>query len=69
MVWVIDDAVSMGEHLATAGGVDPLSAVLVALGALLIAVSAGAFGALAFGGVLSALVPDGATRRTRRQRQ
>lgn len=68
MVWVIDNVVSMGDNLATAAATDPLSAILVVLGALLIVVSAGVFGALALGGLLSALVPDTATKRTRRQR-
>ncbi|MFB6072863.1 MAG: hypothetical protein ABEJ88_07830 [Halobacterium sp.] len=68
MVWIVDNAVSMVEHFATAGGTDPLSALLVACGALLVTLSMGAFGALALGGVLSAVVPDTATKRTRRRR-
>lgn len=63
MVWVIDNAVSLAENIATAASTDPLSAALVAVGVLLIAASAGAFGALALGAVVESLVPDTATER------
>ncbi|MFC3478077.1 hypothetical protein [Halobacterium litoreum] len=68
MVWVIDNVTSMVDHFATAASTDPLSAALIALGGLFVTVSAGAFGVLALGGLLSELVPDAATKRTRRQR-
>lgn len=68
MVWILEDPVSMVENLLTAASTDPVSAVLVALGALLVVASSAAFGALAAGAVVEALVPDSATERQRRAR-
>ncbi|NIB98386.1 hypothetical protein [Halobacterium sp. R2-5] len=68
MVWFIDNAVSLVENIATAASTDPLSAALVAVGGLIVALSAGGFGALTFGAVVESLVPDTSTSRQRRQR-
>lgn len=68
MVWLLDDPVTMVENLVTAATTDPISAVLVLFGGLFVAASAGGFGVLALGGILSALTPDTATTRERRQR-
>ncbi|WP_336035321.1 hypothetical protein [Halobacterium yunchengense] len=69
MVWILENPVEMAQHLLTAASTDPLSAVLVAIGGLLVTVSAGGFGVLALGALLEALVPDTATERQRRVRQ
>jgi hypothetical protein len=68
MVWVIDNVVSLGENFATAAGVDPLSAVLIVVGVLLILLSSAVFGGLATGGILEGFVPDTAFERQRRER-
>ena len=68
MVWVIDNAVSLGENFATAASVDPLSAVLIVAGVLLILLSSAVFGGLATGGLLDGVVPDTAFERQRRER-
>lgn len=68
MVWLLDDPVSMVENLLTAATTDPISAVLVALGALLVVFSGGVFGVLAAGALVEAIVPDASTTRQRRQR-
>ncbi|MDZ7735510.1 MAG: hypothetical protein U5P41_04860 [Gammaproteobacteria bacterium] len=56
------------ENLATAASTDPISAVLVVLGALVIGAASVAFGGVALGGVLDTFVPDSATKRKRRPR-
>lgn len=69
MVWVIDNLVSMVDYFTTAASTDPLSAFLLALGALFIGAASVIFGGLAAAGMLDPLAPDAATSRTRRQRQ
>jgi hypothetical protein len=53
--WLVSELQTAVESFATAAGVDPLSAVLVALGGLITAAASMAFGALALGGILEAL--------------
>ncbi|AAG20629.1 MULTISPECIES: hypothetical protein [Halobacterium] len=66
MVWIIDNLVTMVEHFTTAATTDPLSAIGILFGALFVTAAAGAFGALAVGGLISPLVPDSATIQQRR---
>jgi hypothetical protein len=51
----IADLVESFETVATA---DPVSVLLLALGAALVGVSAGGFGVLAVAGLVDAVVPD-----------
>lgn len=66
MVWVIDNLVSLVQEFAAVATSDPLSAVLLALGAVLVAFSSGYFGYLVAGGLLDLLTPDGGGRSARR---
>ena len=66
MVWVIDNLVSLVQEFATVATSDPLSAVLLALGAVLTAFASLFFGFLVAGGLLDFLTPDVGGRSTRR---
>lgn len=66
MVWVIDNLVSLVQEFAAVATNDPISAVLLALGALLTAFSSLFFGYLVAGGLLDFLTPDAGGRSTRR---
>jgi hypothetical protein len=68
MVWLIDNLVTAGDLFETVARTDPFSAVLVALGALFIVFSSGAFGYLALGGALEPLVPEHLNHPPRRKR-
>ncbi|MFB6121544.1 MAG: hypothetical protein ABEJ68_10560 [Halobacteriaceae archaeon] len=46
------------ESFRTVATADPLSALLLVVGAVLVGVSAGGFGILALGGLVDAIVPD-----------
>jgi|AntRauTorcE11898_2_1112593.scaffolds.fasta_scaffold05325_5 hypothetical protein len=59
--WLVSELQTAVESFATAAGVDPLSAILVAIGGLITAAASLAFGALALGGILDAL-GDGFSR-------
>ena len=58
MVWVIDNLVTLVQQFTEVATSDPLSAVLLALGALLTAFASLFFGYLALGGFLDFLTPD-----------
>ena len=66
MVWVIDNLVSLVQEFAAVATSDPLSAVLLALGAALTAFASLFFGFLVAGGLLDSLTPDAGGRSTRR---
>lgn len=68
MVWLIDNLVTAGELFGTVARTDPLSAILLALGALFVAFSSAVFGYLALGGVLEPFVPEHLDRPARRER-
>lgn len=57
MVWPLDDAVSLGEQFADIGLSDPISALLLALGAILIGFSSLVFGYLTVRGLVAAIIP------------
>lgn len=52
------DVADLAEPFRTVATTDPISTLLLAIGAVLVAVSAGGFGVLALGGLLDAIVPD-----------
>lgn len=58
MVWLIEELRSAVDIFDGVAGVDPVSAVLLALGALVVGVASGVVGYLSLRGVLSAAVPD-----------
>lgn len=66
MVWILEDPVSMVENLLTAASVDPISAVLVALGACFVVAASAAFGVPVLGALVDPLTPDNETQRQRR---
>lgn len=55
---LIDSVVSMPGEFATVATNDPLAAVLLALGTVLIAFSMGVFGYLTLGALVDLLTPD-----------
>lgn len=58
MVWPIDDVVTMGEQFQDVVATDPVSAVLVVIGASLVAAASGVFGYLTLGALVDLLTPD-----------
>ena len=68
MVWIIDNLVTAVDLFGTVARTDPLSAVLLALGALFVAVSSVVFGYLALGGLLEPLAPEHLDHPARRKR-
>lgn len=50
-----ENTVGMIEQFIEIASADPLSAILIVIGAVLVGVSAGGFGVLTVGGVLSAI--------------
>ncbi|QLD85703.1 hypothetical protein HWV23_08185 [Natronomonas halophila] len=50
-----ENTVGIVEQFIEIASADPLSAILIAIGAVLIAISAGGFGVLTLGAVLSAI--------------
>ena len=68
MVWIIDNLVTAGDLFGEVARTDPLSAILLALGALLIVFSTAVFGYLALGGALEPLVPEHLNHPARRKR-
>lgn len=68
MVWLIDNVTTAIELFGTVARTDPLSAILLALGALLVAASSAVFGSLALGGLLEPLAPEHLDRPARRER-
>lgn len=67
MVWIIDNLVTAVDLFGTVARTDPLSAILLALGALLVAFSSAVFGYLALGGILDPLVPEHLNHPSRRK--
>lgn len=55
---LVDSVVAMPSEFATVVGNDPVSAVLVAVGTLLMVVSFGVLGYLTLGAVVEFLTPD-----------
>lgn len=55
---VLEDLLAMGEYLTDAGAVDPVSAILLVIGHVLLLFSLGAFGVLTAGAILAVLQPD-----------
>lgn len=68
MVWIIDNIVTAGDLFGTVVRTDPLSAILLALGAVLVVFSSAVFGYLALGGALEPLVPEHLNHPSRRKR-
>jgi hypothetical protein len=62
MVWIVDNVVELGEQFSTVATTDPVSAVLLAIGALLTGVSLGAFGYLTLRGLLDWVTPEFSSR-------
>jgi hypothetical protein len=58
MVWVIENILTFVELIIGVALADPLSIVLVALGAAIFTLSFGAFGYLSLRGLLTAVMPD-----------
>ena len=58
MVDIVQNVVDLGRYFTETAMVDPLSAILMAIGNLLIVVSLGIFGYLALRGILAPLLPD-----------
>lgn len=58
MVWILDNLDALARQFGDVAGNDPLSAVLLAVGALVLAFSSGLFGYLALRGLLAGLIPD-----------
>lgn len=67
MVWLIDNLVTAADLFGTVASVDPLSAVLLACGALLVAFSSLFFGALVAGGLVDPLLPESIGEPARRE--
>jgi len=57
MVWVVDDALTMGEEFAAVATQGPVSFLLATVGLLLMAGSIGAFGLLTLGALTSLATP------------
>lgn len=55
---VVNDLLTMGEHIADAAASDPISAGLLAVGHVLLAFSIGSFGLLSAGALVGAARPD-----------
>lgn len=55
---VVQELLTMGEYLQEAGAVDPISAVLLGVGHVLLIFSIGSFGLLTVGAIVAALRPD-----------
>jgi len=55
------------DSFGTVATADPLSTLLLAVGAVVVGVSGGAFGLLALAGLLDAIVPDSLGRAPRRE--
>ncbi|WP_232687072.1 hypothetical protein [Halobacterium zhouii] len=68
MVWLIDNITTAVDLFGTVARTDPLSAVLLALGGLLVAFSSAIFGYLALGGLLEPLAPEHLDHPARRER-
>lgn len=67
MVWIIDNLVTFGQEFAAVAANGPLSALLLALGAVITIFSSLFFGYLVAGGLLDLLTPDvGSGRSTQR---
>lgn len=67
MVWVIDNLVTLVQEFTAVATNGPLSAVLLALGAILTIFASLFFGYLVAGGLLDLLTPDvGSGRSTQR---
>lgn len=64
MVWVIDNLVTLVQEFAAVATTDPISALLLALGAVLTAFASLFFGYLVAGGLLDFLTPDVGGRST-----
>jgi hypothetical protein len=58
MVWPVSNAVTLAEQFAEVATTDPLSALLLLVGAALTAFASGVFGLLAAGAVVGVLTPD-----------
>lgn len=61
MVWVIDNLVTLVQEMTAVATTDPVSAVLLTLGAILTAFASLFFGYLALGGFLDLLTPESST--------
>lgn len=57
MVSPIEEFVDLIDHFTTAASVDPLSALLILIGAILVGVAVVIFGWLTVGGIIAAIVP------------
>lgn len=55
---IVTSIPKLGQNIAQVAASDPLSAVLVTVGALLFAVTVGLTAYLAVGAVISAVIPD-----------
>ncbi|MFB6106964.1 MAG: hypothetical protein ABEJ70_08325 [Halobacteriaceae archaeon] len=58
MVWPIDDVAALVGYILNAATADPLSAILVVMGAVLMTAAVGYFGALTVGALLELVTPD-----------
>jgi hypothetical protein len=57
MVWPVDDLTTLAELFGDVAGADPLSVLLLAVGAAVMAVTMGVATVLALGAVADAIVP------------
>lgn len=64
---LVDSIVEMPDLFADVAAVDPLSALLLVVGALLVGVSVGVFGVLSLGAVLNLVSPELESGRSRRE--
>jgi len=58
MVWILDNIVKLGELFGDVATSDPISGVLLALGAVLTAFASVAFGYLSARGLADAIIPS-----------
>jgi hypothetical protein len=58
MVWPLDDLSTLAELFTDVATADPLSAVLLLVGALLVGVTMAVGGVLALGALVEAIVPS-----------
>lgn len=66
MVWILDELVRAGELFTEVALEDPLSAVLLAMGAAITAFSMALFGGLSLGAVADLLTPGSDPEQTQR---